>query len=73
MAQKKNIAYLNDLEGMATTPDGAVQGNIAVFGENGDLHDSGKKPSDFVEGSDIDSAVEEAASDIWNAVKAYTR
>lgn len=69
MAQKKNIAYLNDLEGVATTPDGAVQGNIAVFGENGALLDSGKKPSDFVEGSDIESAVEEAASDIWNAVK----
>lgn len=68
MAQKKNIAYLNDLEGVATTPDGAVQGNIAVFGENGALEDSGKKPSDFVEGSDIESAVEEAASDIWNAV-----
>ncbi len=69
MAQKKNIAYLNDLEGVATTPDGAVQGNIAVFGENGALLDSGKKPSDFVEGSDIESAVEEAASGIWNAVK----
>lgn len=69
MAQKKNIAYLNDLEGVATTPDGAVQGNIAVFGENGALLDSGKKPSDFVMGSDIESAVEEAASDIWNAVK----
>lgn len=69
MAQKKNIAYLNDLKGVATTPDGAVQGNIAVFGENGALLDSGKKPSDFVEGSDIESAVEEAASDIWNAVK----
>lgn len=69
MAQKKNIAYLNDLEGMATTPDGAVQGNIAVFGENGALLDSHKKPSDFVMGSDIESAVEEAASDIWNAVK----
>lgn len=69
MAQKKNIAYLNDLEGVATTPDGAVQGNIAVFGENGALLDSGKKPSDFVEESDIESAVEEAASDIWNAVK----
>lgn len=69
MAQKKNIAYLNDLEGVATTPDGAVQGNIAVFGEDGALLDSGKKPSDFVEGSDIESAVEEAASDIWNAVK----
>lgn len=69
MAQKKNIAYLNDLEGVATTPDGAVQGNIAVFGENGALLDSSKKPSDFVEGSDIESAVEEAASDIWNAVK----
>lgn len=69
MAQKKNIAYLNDLEGVATTPDGAVQGNIAVFGENGSLLDSGKKPSDFVEESDIESAVEEATSDIWNAVK----
>ena len=69
MAQKKNIAYLNDLKGVATTPDGAVQGNIAVFGENGALLDSGKKPSDFVQGSDIESAVEEAASDIWNAVK----
>lgn len=69
MAQKKNIAYLNDLEGVATTPDGAVQGNIAVFGENGALLDSGNKPSDFVKESDIESAVEEAASDIWNAVK----
>lgn len=69
MAQKKNIAYLNDLEGVATTPDGSVQGNIAVFGENGALLDSGNKPSDFVKESDIESAVEEAASDIWNAVK----
>ena len=69
MAQKENIAYLTDMASAATAPDDAVQGNIAVFGENRALLDSGKKPSDFVTPEGIDSAVQAAASSIWDAVK----
>lgn len=68
MAQKENIAYLSDIGDTATVPSGAVSGNIALFGENGALLDSGKKPSDFVSQEDVASAVETATESIWNAV-----
>lgn len=68
MAQKENIAYLSDVEGAATVPSGAVSGNIALFGTNGALVDSGKKPSDFITQEDVESAVEEASGSIWDAV-----
>ena len=68
MAQKENIAYLSDIGDTATVPSGAVSGNIALFGENGALIDSGKKPSDFVSQEDVASAVETATESIWNAV-----
>ena len=68
MAQKENIAYLSDVEGAATVPSGAVSGNIALFGNNGALIDSGKKPSDFITQEDVESAVEEASGSIWDAV-----
>lgn len=68
MAKRENIAYLSDMKGVVTAPSGAVQGNIALFGADGKLQDSGKKPADFVEQSEIDDAVQEAASEIWDAV-----
>lgn len=68
MDKKKNIAYLRDIGDTATVPSGAVYGNIALFGENRALLDSGKKPSDFVSQEDVKSAVETATESIWNAV-----
>lgn len=69
MAQKENIAYLSDVKGAATVPSDAVSGNIALFGTEGALLDSGKKPSDFITQEDVESAVEEASGSIWDAVK----
>jgi hypothetical protein len=67
MAQKK-IAYLNDIEGVATVPSDAVSGNIVLFDTSGALRDSKKKPSDFITQEDINSAVDEASRTIWDAV-----
>ena len=61
MAKKENIAYLSDVNGTATVPSGAVSGNIALFGTDGALLDSGKKPSDFITQEDVESSVEEAS------------
>lgn len=68
MAKKENIAYLSDVKGTATVPSGAVSGNIALFGTDGALLDSGKKPSDFITQEDVESSVEEASGSIWDAV-----
>lgn len=65
---KEKIAYLGDIDGVVKAPSGSVAGNIALFGQNGVLEDSGKKPSDFVSKEDVASAVESATESIWNAV-----
>lgn len=65
---KQDIAYLNDIKDVATTPASAVQGNVPVFGANHALVDSGKKPADFIEQAELDAAVQTATAEIWNAV-----
>ena len=70
MAKKENIAYLSDMQGVATTPDSAVQGNFPVFGPQHALLDSGKKPSDFITQSDVDAAVATATDELWSVVTA---
>jgi len=58
MADTEKVAYLSDLDGTGPVPPGAVTGDIAVFGESGNLQDSGKKLSDIAE--DTADAVSEA-------------
>lgn len=70
MAKKENIAYLSDMQGVATTPDSAVQGNLPVFGPQHALLDSGKKPSDFITQSGVDAAVATATAELWSVVTA---
>lgn len=65
---KEKIAYLGDIDGVVKAPSESVTGNIALFGQNGVLEDSRKKPSDFVSNEDVASAVETATESIWNAV-----
>ena len=70
MAKKENIAYLSDMQGVATTPDSAVQGNFPVFGPQHAFLDSGKKPSDFITQSGVDAAVATATAELWSVVTA---
>ena len=56
---REDIAYLSDIKDDGIIPSGAVQGNIPVFGSDGKLADSSKKPSDFYDKAEIDSKLEE--------------
>ncbi len=64
--EKIDIAYLNDIKGIAKIPDDAVVGDIVEFGQgqNGSkvLKDSGKKKSDFVESADLPGLISQAIS-----------
>ena len=70
MANKENIAYLSDMQGVATTPDTAAQGNLPVFGHHHELLDSGNKPSDFITQPGVDAAVATATAELWSVVTA---
>lgn len=70
-AVNEDIAYLSDVKESEPVPPGAVDGNIAVFGGDGKLRDSQKKPSDFYGKDEVDSKVRElreACDDIVRAV-----
>ena len=69
MADREYIAYLIDIKDILRKPSSAVQGNIATFGPNQTIVDSGNKPSDFCTPGYADNAVQVAASEIWNALK----
>lgn len=68
----EDIAYLSDIKEDDIIPSGAVQGNFATFGANGKLADSGKKPSNYYEKTDIDDkvdALEAADADIIASIR----
>ena len=69
MADREDIAYLSDIENVATVPDGAAEGNVATFGDGNALVDSGKKISDFATSADLTDAVDGKASGIWDAIR----
>lgn len=69
---RKNIAYLTDIEGMAIAASGVTSGNIAQFGTESDgrraLVDSTKKVSDFYTKGEVDTKVSSATSGFWDAL-----
>ena len=65
---REDIAYLSDIK--EEVPSGAVQGNIAVFGPDEKLADSGKKPSDFYEKTEVDTKFSQANVRIDNIIAA---
>ena len=66
---KENVAYESDIVDVARIPSGAVKDDIAIFGQNGVLQDSGKKVSDLILKSDLEESVESAVSGIWVYLK----
>lgn len=62
---KENVAYESDIVSVARIPSGSVKDDIALFGQNGVLQDSGKKVSDLVLKSELEGSVESAVSGIW--------
>ena len=69
---RKNIAYLTDIDGMAVAASGVTSGNIVQFGTESDgkraLVDSTKKVSDFYTKGEVDTKVSSATSGFWDAL-----
>lgn len=66
---KENVAYESDIVSVARIPSGAVNDNIALFGQGNELQDGGKKVSDLVLKSELEDSVESAVSDIWSFIR----
>lgn len=68
MAEREDISYLSDIAGLIPKPASAAEGNLAAFGADRTIQDSGKKPTDFASPDDVSNAVQTALAEVLAAL-----